>query len=146
MNIGGKDFLVQQNWVNPPGGSCVQNLGHNGFYVNAILDVPVPIKYAGTFWPSSTLSLPASGPTFYQWIVTYSNNILPPDTSAWVVDGAFSFGAPSGNYTITLSVTPKDVLGPGFQTTFYFPVCTGGTGAIAPNTYYNCNPPPPPKP
>ncbi len=143
MNLGGKDFLIQENWVNQPGGGCLQNLGNAGFYVSAVSGVPSPIKSVGTYYPSATLSIPPSGPVTYQWIVTYSNGVLPPDTSAWVQNGAWGFQAPLGSYTITLWATPKDVLGLGAITTqFNYIVCSGYNSPSSPDLPNGCNPPP----
>ena len=145
MNLGGKDFLIQENLLYQSGGECVQNFHNDGFYVMGISQVPSPITSAGYYYPYATLSEDSSGAVTYQWIVNYSNGVLPPDTSAWVQNGAWDFYAPSGSYTIYLYVTARDVLGDGYPTTeFLRVVCTSsaspsGTGPNLPN---GCNPPP----
>ena len=144
MNLGGKDFLIQRNWLNQSGWGCVQNFHNDGFYVMGI-SVPSPIKSAGWYYPYATLSEDSSGAVTYQWIASYSNGVLPPDTSAWVQNGAWGFYAPWGNYTIYLYVTARDVLGNGYPTTeFLRVVCTSSSSptGVSPNLPNGCNPPP----
>ena len=108
------------------------------------VSVPSPIKSAGWYYPYATLSEDSSGAVTYQWIASYSNGVSPPDTSAWVQNGAWDFYAPWGSYTIYLYVTPKDVLGPGYTTEFLRVVCTSSSSptGVGPNLPNGCNPPP----
>lgn len=98
VRIGIKDFMIQTNWANIPGGGCVLGLIHNGYSVTSVLDVPVPVRSAGTYFPDAgSLSSRSYDAVTYRWQVSSSNGSIPPSTSEFLPAGTFSVYVPGGS-------------------------------------------------
>ena len=96
----------------------------SGYYVTSVSGAPTPITASGTYSLTPTTSTQGTPPVSYKWEVNYSNGVLPPQ----VVDfmpGSYDLQVPDGNYTITVTVTPRQLYGTGYPTNFTYPVCTG---------------------
>jgi len=99
----------------------------SGYYVTGLSGAPTPITTSGTYYlnPTTTTTTPMQGPYQYKWDVSYSNGVLSRQVTTFG-SGAYPLQAPAGNYTITVTVTPKQYYGTGYPTMWTYPVCTPG--------------------
>lgn len=113
-----------------------------------------PIYSAGTYYLHAYLNYGVS-PIDVKWDIDYGLSTLTDIHTGWV-SNSFTLSVPSGNYSITITATPRERtyhrIGSGQTKTVY--VCTGGTAAtsiatsslVGPDAVYGCLPPPPPGP
>ena len=104
----------------------------SGYYVTSLSGAPQPITSPDTYdlTPTTTTTTPFQTPVTYKWEVTYSNGILPNQTTDFK-SGTYPLQAPAGNYTITVTVTPRQFYGTGYPSAFRYPVCTPGAQPAA---------------
>jgi len=96
----------------------------SGYYVTSVSGAPTPITAGGTYDLTPTTSTPGTPPVSYKWEVSYSNGVLPPQSTGFL-PGTYHLQVPDGNYKITVTVTPRQLYGTGYPTNFIYPVCTG---------------------
>jgi hypothetical protein len=102
----------------------------SGYYVTSLSGAPQPITGSGTYYLTPTTSTAGTPPVTYKWEVTYSNGVLPDKVTAYQ-SGAYALQVPAGNYTIRVTVTPKQFYGTGYPSAFTYPVCTPGAQPAA---------------
>jgi subtilisin len=99
--------------------------------VSGISGPPNPITVAGSYGLSATV-VNGLAPFHARWDVYYSSGAHPDVHTSYGSTG-YSLTVPSGNYTITVTATPREqtYLREGFASTVTFIVCTEGTNLSA---------------
>ena len=127
MNLGGKDFLVQQNWINQPTGACLKAFSGGG-------NQP-PVAAFTSSCSGSSCNFNGSGSTDDVGIVSYSWDFGDATAAGTGVTPSHTYGT-TGTFQVTLTVTD----GGGLSNSITHPVTITGGGNQPPvaNFTYSC--------
>lgn len=125
LNLGGLDYLIQQNWVNAAGGYCALSYGSVGPALTSIApangaqSTTVPVTITGTgFSPNSTINVSPSGIQVTNVVVVNSTQIT----------ASFNLtGASLGGYNISVTASAGTTLARTFTVTSLAPTLTSAS-------------------
>ncbi len=123
VNLGGLDYLIQQNWVNASGGYCALSFALPGPTLTKIAPTSglqgaaVPVTLTGTgFSPNSTVNVTGSGVSVSNVVVVNTTQI----TATFNIDSAATVGA----HSVTVIAATGTTLSLNFSVTTLVPTLT----------------------
>ncbi len=154
MNLGGRDYLIQQNWVNASGGYCALAYGSIPALTavnptGGILGAAVPVTFSGTNLTGATLNVSGSGVSATNVTVVSATQVTATlnisssaATGAYTITATTSAGTGSGvTFTVIAGAPALNTINPstGFAGTS-FPVTLTGTNFVSGTSVISSNP------